>query len=199
VCNDVTVTVQGHEFTASEVLWFDETDRDGKPTGIRRVSFKGTCTWSRANDGIRYTRYNGGTYGGTTAEYIEPLEPGSGLLQSKLWAHAETVPADSERYARFNGVWHHDVSFSAKHVSLYGGKNPIVPVLVRELREGETSIYWAWWQQGRQEFCYVWPSKGQAEMCFPYGAQAETKRGRGYLLNVWVEPRVEDPEPEATP
>ena len=68
-----TVMVQGFEFTATEVRWFDETDRfSGAAKGRRCVRFNGVCTDSSRNDSIRRTGFNGGTYGGNElAGYVE--------------------------------------------------------------------------------------------------------------------------------
>lgn len=66
------VTVEGREFVASDVMWFDELVC-GALTGRRRVTFTGTCTDRDVNDGIRNTAYNGGQYGGNTLVYVEPM------------------------------------------------------------------------------------------------------------------------------
>ncbi len=64
---------------------------------------------------------------------------------------------------------------------------PVFPVIVRELHEGETSFYWAWWSTEEQAFMFVFPRKIMVETCFTYGTKAEEARGRGGLMNVVVE------------
>ena len=74
--------------------------------------------------------------------------------------------------------------------SLFGlRETDVFQVCVRELNEGETSEYWAWWSTERKEFSpsQIWPHKGLVEMCFPYGSKAEVERGRGEVVNVVVE------------
>lgn len=61
VFEGATVIVWGHPMVASSVRWEDD-----------RVTFKGTCTDSDANDGIRDTGYNGGSYAGNGLLYRRP-------------------------------------------------------------------------------------------------------------------------------
>lgn len=79
-------------------------------------------------------------------------------------------------------------SFAAdpRTTALYG-TSPIFKVDVREARDGETSIYWAWWENKRQNFGLIYPSRVQLEVCFAYGSQAEINRGRGRVVQVVVE------------
>jgi len=67
------------------------------------------------------------------------------------------------------------------------GNYPIHEVIVREVREGETSEYWAWWDNEDQEFMFIYPSKTQVNMCFTYGPEVKEKAGRGLRVNVIIE------------
>lgn len=73
VFEGATVVVQGYEFTATNVEWFDEADRfSGAAKGRRCVRFVGVCTDNPCNDDIRHTGYNRGVYGGNDlAGYVE--------------------------------------------------------------------------------------------------------------------------------
>lgn len=73
---------------------------------------------------------------------------------------------------------------------LFFGK-PVERVHVRDLQEGETSEYWAWWDATKTQFDFVFLSRGAVVMCFPYGASIETKKGNGEIVNVMVERFVE--------
>jgi hypothetical protein len=68
------------------------------------------------------------------------------------------------------------------------GSGKIVTVIARELKEGEVSPYWAWWDEADQDFCMIFPSEVQVKMCFPYGHKVEEDLGRGKLTNVFIEP-----------
>jgi len=65
--------------------------------------------------------------------------------------------------------------------------NKIFKALVRELKEGENSGYWAWWinERDRFEFCYY--SRKILGMIFPYGVKAAEEHGDGLEFNVMVE------------
>lgn len=74
--------------------------------------------------------------------------------------------------------------------SLFGlKKEDVFEVLVRELQDGETSPYWAWWDNAKKCFPppMIWGHKSLVEMCFPYGSQVEADKGRGEMCNVVVE------------
>lgn len=88
--------------------------------------------------------------------------------------------------------WHFYPTLHVYTVGLMGfGPEEVDPVLVRDLREGEESPYWGWWDNKHEEFCLVYPREMLTEMCFPYGTKAEEERGKGQLVNVWVEKREE--------
>lgn len=73
------------------------------------------------------------------------------------------------------------------------GPEPIDRLSVTVIAEAEATPedYWAWWNisdYGRpDQISFVWCSRGQVDMCFPYGAESETKRGRGEIIRVRVE------------
>jgi hypothetical protein len=78
--------------------------------------------------------------------------------------------------------------------SLFGLKqDEVFRVVVRDLKEGEVSKYWAWWNSERKEFIpgMIWPHPSGVEMCFPYGTAIMTKEGKGEKVNVFVERHVE--------
>jgi hypothetical protein len=56
--NGATVTVQGHEFTVSELFVKNDV-----------AYFTGTCTNDRANKSIKNTGYDGAVYGGNKQVY----------------------------------------------------------------------------------------------------------------------------------
>jgi hypothetical protein len=66
------------------------------------------------------------------------------------------------------------------------GDPPIVRARVAEIQPGETSSYYAWWDNKRLDFGMVFRSKMMTEVCFTYGSKVEEARGRGHLLNVTV-------------
>lgn len=114
---------------------------------------------------------------------------------TKLYAHWED--------GRNGSFWWH--FYPSTHVYTKGligfDADEVDPVLVRDLREGEDSPYWAWWDLQNKDhrtseskpcFAHVYPNKGLVEMCFLYGTKAEEERGYGLLLNVFVEKREEE-------
>ena len=66
-------------------------------------------------------------------------------------------------------------------------KGDVVEVIVRELKEGEESDYWGWWNNEKEKFEMVYASKVQSDICFTYGAQAEEEKGEGKQMNVFIE------------
>lgn len=70
---------------------------------------------------------------------------------------------------------------------LYYFDKPIERVVVRDLREGESSEYWAWWDAKKGQFDFVFLSREMVAMCFPYGPDIETEKGNGEIGNVMVE------------
>jgi len=64
---------------------------------------------------------------------------------------------------------------------------PIYQVKIREVRKGEISQYWGWFDNEDEEYSMIWPSKIQMKMCFPYGPEAEESRGAGRQVNLVVE------------
>jgi hypothetical protein len=74
-------------------------------------------------------------------------------------------------------------------------EDEVFQVRVRDLKEGETSAYWAWWSTEKQSFIpgMIWPHEGGVEMCFPYGTAIMTKEGKGEKVNVFVERCFEAP------
>jgi len=80
--------------------------------------------------------------------------------------------------------------YTPEVASLFGiRKEDVFLVEVRDLREGETSRYWAWWDNEKQIFVpgFIWPHPGGVEMCFPYGTAVMVKEGKGEKVNVVVE------------
>ncbi len=96
-----------------------------------------------------------------------------------MFAHTRVHPA--------KGAFFSNPHTHPRSAEFYSSGQPVFKVIVRELREKEESIYWAWWSEKDQEFMFVYPFKGLVEMCFPYGSKCEEERGRGKLMNVVVE------------
>jgi hypothetical protein len=67
-------------------------------------------------------------------------------------------------------------------------KEDVFQVVVRDLRDGESSPFWAWWSNEKQAFLpgFVWPHEGGVEMCFPYGTRVLIEKGEGEKVNVMV-------------
>jgi len=51
----------------------------------------------------------------------------------------------------------------------------------------DDALYWAWWDEKRQEFQFVYYHKNLVKMCFTYGVKVCEERGDGKLLPVQVE------------
>jgi len=64
---------------------------------------------------------------------------------------------------------------------------PILRVTVRELKNGEKSIYWGWWDNKENQFIFVQPARFILGACFEYGIDAEVKRGSGKDHNVAID------------
>ncbi len=67
------------------------------------------------------------------------------------------------------------------------GSGTVYKFAVRDLREGEVSDYWAWWNKEKSHFQFVYPSKMLVEVCFPYALDTPQAKERGELTNVVVE------------
>lgn len=70
---------------------------------------------------------------------------------------------------------------------LYDRKIEVYKVVVRELKEGEKSLYWGWWENKTNKFEHVYPTKGILSMVFPYAMEIYEKEGRGKAINVIIE------------
>jgi hypothetical protein len=80
--------------------------------------------------------------------------------------------------------------YTPEVASLYGlRKDEVFHVRVRDLKEGEVSKYWAWWDAEEQRFVpgMIWSHPDLVEMCFPYGTDHLVKKGKGEKVNVFVE------------
>ncbi len=67
-------------------------------------------------------------------------------------------------------------------------RKPVERFAVRDLSEGETSIYWAWWDAKERRFHFVFPHRSGVEICFPYGTKCKVDAGEGEVVNVFIEP-----------
>ena len=68
------------------------------------------------------------------------------------------------------------------------GPEETFAVVVRDLRDGESSTYWGWWDlRHGHGWCHVYPKKFLVEMCFPYGTEVEEENGKGQMANVAVD------------
>jgi hypothetical protein len=86
------------------------------------------------------------------------------------------------------GTWYtHLYPFPALTASCGKSGEQVFTLRVRDLAPGESSRYWAWWEVKDRAFRYVWPSRAQVEMCFPDGGTWAAARGRGEIVNVFVE------------
>lgn len=83
------------------------------------------------------------------------------------------------------GTYLSGFAHSERIAKLYFDK-PVERVVVRDLHEGETSTYWAWWDAQEKRFDFVYTSRSLVEMCFPYGSKVEVERGNGEIVNVFA-------------
>lgn len=70
---------------------------------------------------------------------------------------------------------------------VFGNKVPIFKIRIHEVKPGEVSKYWGWFDNKDNEYCMIYASKHASNMCFPYGPEAEEKDGRGRQVNLVVE------------
>ena len=70
---------------------------------------------------------------------------------------------------------------------LFDESHEVYKVIVRELKKGEESIYWGWWENKTNQFEHVHPTKGILSMVFPYAMELYEKEGKGKALNVIIE------------
>lgn len=68
-------------------------------------------------------------------------------------------------------------------------KDEVFHVRVRDLKDGEVSKYWAWWDAEKENFVpgMIWPHPDLVEMCFPCGTAHLVEEGKGEKINVFVE------------
>jgi len=93
------------------------------------------------------------------------------------------------------GFWYNDFFTSAFGTKLCDANLLILEVKVREVKDGDTSSYWGWWNNEEQRFTLVYLTRGILSMCFPYGIQPEVDLGRGQDHNVFIE-EVRDLDPK---
>lgn len=70
---------------------------------------------------------------------------------------------------------------------LYDESKEVYKVKVRELKEGEKSIYWGWWDNESNRFEHVHPTKGILSIVFPYSMKLYEEKGEGKAYNVIIE------------
>lgn len=68
-------------------------------------------------------------------------------------------------------------------------RTPGQGVTVRDLREGEESPYYAWWDNRDERFHMVYRSAAQVRMCSPDAFVHKTEIGEGEIVNVAVNRR----------
>lgn len=86
--------------------------------------------------------------------------------------------------------------YPQKTLVKFCGAEEVVEVIVRELKEGEESFYWAWWDNETEKFSMIYPSKVQSDVCFTYGAEAAGESGEGKQMNVFIEEIINKIEPK---
>lgn len=76
-------------------------------------------------------------------------------------------------------------------VELHGLSNPIVPVKVTVIGEGQgpKECYYGWQDVGKYDKppSMIWPHWVTFTICFLYGPQAEVERGKGRIVQLKIE------------
>lgn len=95
---------------------------------------------------------------------------------------------ETTQYNKSLGDWFYTHFLPHPEVSrLCDPERKVYKVLVRELKEGEESLYWGWWENKTDKFEHVHPTKGILSMVFPYAMELYEKEGRGKAFNVIIE------------
>jgi len=77
--------------------------------------------------------------------------------------------------------------FAEKEQVALCGKRPVVRVNVREMKEGEESIYWAYWSNTYESFDFVFPSEEAVRMMSPDGFRVIEHQNVGIVMQVVIE------------
>jgi len=85
------------------------------------------------------------------------------------------------------GFWFNDIFGHPKSTQVCDGTLLIFKIRVRELKEGETSTYWGWWDNKENKFTLVHITRGILSMCFPYELKWYVEKGSGQDYNVMLE------------
>lgn len=64
------------------------------------------------------------------------------------------------------------------------GKEEVICLV--EITEDSVGDYWTWYNKEDNDFQFTAPFKQAVDMCFAYGYEADEKRGRGKLIQVFV-------------
>jgi hypothetical protein len=106
-------------------------------------------------------------------------------------------PASHVYYANerktLNGVVYYvNASSNKARVKLFGYKEPIVAIRLREWKEGDPpeGFYLGWHKDGDDYYSMVWHTNNHFEVCFTYGSKAEEDRGYGRKVRLVVEPVI---------
>lgn len=103
---------------------------------------------------------------------------------------------ETTQYNKSLGDWFYTHFMIHPEVSrLYSPERDVYKVTVRELKEGEESLYWGWWDNETNRFEHVHPTRGILSMVFPYAMELYVERGDGKDYNVIIE-EIEIIEPE---
>lgn len=92
-----------------------------------------------------------------------------------LWCHERT----SHKGGTYLNGFYSRPKTAALH--LLGAKDPphVLRTTVRDLRPGEESRYWAWWDNEKSAFMYAqfFVSPMLVDMCFQYGSKGAEDEG----------------------
>lgn len=89
--------------------------------------------------------------------------------------------------SRHNNSFYTHFFSHPKTTQICNSKKNVYKVKVRELKSGEKSDYWGWWDNEDNSFIFVNPSKGILRMNFAYSMEEHVERGQGKDYNVMIE------------
>lgn len=95
---------------------------------------------------------------------------------------------ETTQYNKSLGEWFYTHFMNhPKSTQLYDENHEVYKVKVRELKEGDESSYWGWWDNESNRFKYVHPTRDILSMVFPYAMESYVERGDGKDYNVIIE------------
>jgi len=94
----------------------------------------------------------------------------------------------TREYDKFLMDYYYTHFFShPKTTQICDSKENVYKVKVRELKNGEESIYWGWWDNKRNAFVFVHPTRDILSICFPHSIESYIEKGKGKDYNVMIE------------